>query len=845
MITKTGKNFEALKIRDFLHVLRMVRLAQKGKGVKMFKKVISLISAIGIAATFAIPASAAVSAGATADDISGNLIRYGSFDLASDVTGMLSDDGAWDSSKDFKYELNTNPANTYNNSWGSLKVTQNRANEQSERRPVLKLRRNQWYHLTGAVKLASEHSGDTTLGIVLTNSDSWDKWSWNWNVLGSSETGNTINTTLGTVKLSADDWYKIDVYFQPCLTADQQAAAADFDYGFAAADSFYDQYGLIFRVGNANQAASYYLDELSLTAVDGGLNPHFDNNGKYWNWNQTLDPQIVSFDAQAEGVADLVASGDFPNVSTVRKIAGHQTVGAVLPFEQRMAMQSGKSYEISMWVKGETTENNSEYSSEYCKFIPFWFSAGTNNVLNWYYYGQNWVQAGVTYARKGEWTNIKFILSNTISSLDGQFGLRYNADASTEINQDESATINSTFYVADVSIKEASDNLISNPHFINMMVYNDWSGKNPRSCDDPHYNSGVAETSGWTHNAGFSAKTNVENKTYVPDVTYDNSKAWGSFDLSNEDSDYVYQNCTLDSSKAYNFSAWVKTETAGNFAFVVGNSIIPAQTAVTRKGWSKITASGVTPSAAAEQPVGITMTDENGNYLTSGSFDFTDFTVKEIQENAVIDAITIGGLTADSPMTVNVAAASRLPYAGLYKYIVGSNTVETGRFNVGETIPALTYNADYLGSDIKLVVKPLSAYNTWGQEKESNVYTIPAESVDAEAELLSIEDSNGDIVQDIDGTSDVLLSQVSSVLGSVELTSGKAPAKAVLYLAGYDSHNKLVDVKISPVTIPANTAGQRVTTGEMKIEGTDITKVTVFVWGDAMTTLSQKVYAEK
>ena len=132
-------------MRDFLPVSGAVRLAQKGKGVKMFKKVISLISAIGIAATFAIPASAAASVGASVDDISGNLIGYGSFDLDSDVTGMLSDSGLWDSSKDFKYELNTNPANTYNNSWGSLKVTQNRANEQSERRPVLKLRRNKWY----------------------------------------------------------------------------------------------------------------------------------------------------------------------------------------------------------------------------------------------------------------------------------------------------------------------------------------------------------------------------------------------------------------------------------------------------------------------------------------------------------------------------------------------------------------------------------------------------------------------------------------------------------------------------------------------------------------------------
>lgn len=328
-------------------------------------------------------------------------------------------------------------------------------------------------------------------------------------------------------------------------------------------------------------------------------------------------------------------------------------------------------------------------------------------------------------------------------------------------------------------------------------------------------------------------------------MTYDNSKAWGSFDLSNEGSDYVYQSHTLDNSKAYNFSAWVKTETEGNFAFVAGNSIIPAQTAVTRKGWSKITASGVTPTVSAEQPVGITMTDENGNYLTSGSFGFTDFTVNEVQEDAVIDAITIGDLTADSPMTVNVDAGSKLPYAGLYKYIVGSNTVETGRFNVGESIPALAYNADYLGSDIKLVVKPLSVYNTWGQDKESNVYTIPVETVDANAELLSIEDSNGNIVHDIDGTSDVLLSKVSSVLGSVELTSGKVPAKAVLYLAGYDSQNKLVDVKMSPVTIPANTAGQRVTTGEMKIEGTDITKVTVFVWGETMTPLSLKVNAEK
>lgn len=807
----------------------------------MLKKFISLIAALSLAASLAVPAWAAPEAGAGMDEISGNLIKYGDFDIASDVAGMLSDDGSWSDSKNFSYELNTNPANTYGGSWGSLKVTQNSANEQSERRPVLRLRRNQWYRLQGAVKLAQEHVGDTTFGIVLTNADSWDKWTWNWNILGSGEHGNTVNTNMGTVKLSAESWYEFDVYFQPCLTQEQNKNAAAFEYSFSDVNTFYDQYGMIFRVGNPNQAASYYLDELSLTPVNGGVNPHFDNNAQHWKWNGYIDPQIVAFDAQAEGVADLVASGDFPNVSTVRKIAGHATLGAALPFEQRVAMESGKAYEISMWVKGETPDKDTSYSSEYCKFIPFWFNAGFSKLFSWYY-GTNWIQSGVTYTKKGEWTNIKFIVQNSVSSLDGQLTLRYNANASTAINQDEGSTVGSTFYVADVSVKEASDNLISNPHFVKFSVWNDWSGKNPRSCDDPHYNSGVAETSSWSHNAGFSAKTNVENKTYIPDITYDNSKAWGVFDLSNPDSDYVYQNCTLDSSRKYDLSVWAKAETEGSFAFVVGDSIIPAQMACTTNGWSKLTAAGVSPAVSGAQPVGLTMVNGSGGYLTEGSFEFTDFTAIEAQEAVVIDNITIDGLTADTEMTVHAEASSTAPFAGLYKYLVGGSTVKEGRINAGEEIPALAYSESYVGSDIQLILKPLSVYNTWGADVESNVYTIPAEAEDAQASLLSIEDSDGNIIMDDEGYSDISFGETAQILGSVELSSQKAPAKATILLAGYSAEGKLIDLKMNTQTIPANTKNQRVETEAMEISNTDIAKATVMVWNDNMEPLSSVVY---
>ena len=807
----------------------------------MFKKIVSLILVMGITAGSS--AFASLGSGAAMDDISGNLIKYGAFDLQSDVDGMLSDDGSWTSSKNFKYELNTNPANTYAGSWGSLKVTQNLANEQSERFAGVTLRRNMWYHLTGAVKLAAEHKGDTTFGIVLANADSWDKWTWNWNVLGSSEFGNTVNTNLGTVKLSQDDWYKIDVYFQPCLTADQISAAGSFEYGFTDANLYYDPYSIIFRVGNENQPASYYLDELSLTAVDGGVNPYFENNAKGWSWNGYIDPQIVSFDAEQEGVSELVKSGDFPNVKTVRKIVGNAAVGAALPFEQTAAMQNKKSYEISMWVKGETTDKDSSYSSEYCKFIPFWFNAGANNVFSWYY-GTNWVQSGVTYARKGEWTHIKFIVYNDISSLDGHLMLRYNANASTEINSDEASTAGSTFYIANVDIKEASDNLISNPHFVKMDVWNDWTPKNPRSCDDPHYNSGIANTNGWTHNAGFTGKTNVENKTFVPDVTFDGSKAWGEFDLSADGSDYVGQTVNIDSSRKYNLSAWVKTQQQGSFAFVIGDDVVKANTVAEVKGWSKLGAAAVIPTVSGEQPVGITMIDENKSFLNEGSFLFTDFTVCEAKESVGINDITIGGLTKENAMTVTVNSDSALEYAGLYRYTVGEKTVKSGRINAGEEIPPLEYSDDYLGLDIKLIFKPLSIYNIWGEDAVSNSYFIPTQTVDARASLLSVENSDGDIIADIDGESDIDLSEASDAVGSVEISSEKAPAKATLLLAAYDASGRIVSVVKASASVPANTVNQRIVTAPIMLTD-NIASVKAFVWNDDIKPLSSAVTAAK
>lgn len=795
----------------------------------MLKKWISVVCVLSILFSMAIVGYAEGEAALTIDDITGNVIKFGRFDTQADVDGFLRDEGNWEGSKDFTYEFDTQ--NTYQNSLGSLKVTQKNSYF-NMRQAVVPMRRNQWYHLSGAIKLSGHYEEDTQLEILFTNEDSYDKWTW-WGLNNNR-------------KLPENEWFVIDEYLQtPVAVADKNNV---FSYASSDEKPLTKNYRIALRVkrGDNGQEASmstFYLDELSLTPVNGNMAPNMTSpadNG-YYTWGGTKNPEYVDFNAETEGVADLVAAGEFPNVNKVMRIKDDNTNETKFPFSQQLALEEDTPYDVSFWVKGASGSEDKTPSSEYCKFIPKMVTTDGNYpgfVTQW---GKGWAIMGKTYAKKGEWTHIKFqvMLPKTASkACDGWIELAYN---DTIAQGDAGAKNGAICYIAEYSIKK-SENIIKNPYFM-------LGRTTPRNPDEQEY--GQANTGCTNHwSNGIAAYTNSTTGVLNEGLTYDGNKTYGTFTIS-EETPYAFQVAEVQSNRKYKLSAWVKAA-EGTPVFVIGDKIIKGSVAATRGGWSKITAENAVPNTSGAQNVGVAFIDANDDYLKSGQFNLTDFKVTEQEEPIVIDDITIGELSKDTPMTVAVTTQNIQPYAGVYRYLVknpdtgASRIASAGEIATGESIPPLAYDRTYGGSEIVLSFRPMSIYGAWGTEMLSNAIRVPAEQVVAATiSNLEIDNENDDPISDLDSSSN--FGGASKVCAYALCNSQKDEiAAANIVLAAYDEEDRLLKVEIAKITIGYDATEGTGETAKMDVSsGSGVAKVVAMAWSDSMIPLCTKVISVK
>lgn len=804
----------------------------------MLKKFISIICVLSMALSMMVvvyaedDVSVAEESYVSIDDITGNVIEFGRFDTQSDVDGFLRDEGKWEGSKDFTYELDTK--NTYNNSFGSLKVTQAK-NYFNVRQAIVPMRRNQWYHLTGAIKLSGHYEGQTQLEILFTNEDSYDKWTW-W--------GLNNNRTL-----PENEWFVIDEYLQtPVAAADKNNV---FSYSSSDEKPVIKDYRMVLRVkrgdnGQESSMSTFYLDELSLTPVNGNMRPNMTSaadNG-YYTWGGQKNPEYVDFDAEAEGVADLVAAGEFPNVNKVMRIKDDNTNETKFPFSQQLALEEATPYDVSFWVKGADGSEDKTPSSEYCKFIPKMVSTDGNYPGFKTQWGSGWAIMGKTYAKKGEWTHIKFqvmLPKSASKACDGWIELAYN---DTIAQGDAGAKNGAICYIAEYSIKK-SDNIIRNPYFL----LGQSAPRNPDEQEFGQANRGYTEN--WS--AGLTAHTNATTGVLNEGLTYDGNKTYGTFTIT-EENPYVYQGWEISKDRKYNLSAWIKKgeEVSGTPAFVVGNNVVAGKAVATRKGWTKIAAENYVPSVSGQQRLGVTLVDENNAFLTAGQFNLTDFKVTEAAEMIAVDSLTIGELSQDTAMTVEAATKNIQPYAGVYQYILTdpdsgiARVVASGEIGVGQPIPPLEYSKLFGGSEITLTFRPFSVYGEWGTTKVSNSVAVEAVGViPAAISNLEIDDENENPISDLNGEDN--FGEASMVCAYVLCNSSSDDiAAANVFLAAYDEHDRLLQLKKVRVTLGFGTTEGTGETEKIDVsEGSGVAKVVAYAWGDDMTALCKKVVSVK
>ena len=794
----------------------------------MTKKIISSAVLVALVTTtmFTTTITAATqTAESSIDDLSGNLIKFGRFDTQQDIDGLLMEgDPYWTASRDFEYSLNTNPNNTYNNSWGSLKVVQKNSYF-SDRQIKLSLRRNQKYHLTGAVKLAKEYTGETKFQII--------------GVMGNDKYHFFDQKTV-----THDQWLVIDETFTPIVTTENGTFKDDIN----DTESVYENYNLLFRVTRGDDSTAvenlseFYLDELSLTPVEGNENPTFGSqyqwNTYWWApkgwgvyarntdwWGMRAQTAWNNFDAIAEGVADLVEKGEFPNLDRYMTVTDEYNQGTTLPFYQPMAIDNNTLYDVSIWVK--SPDETGKFTSV---FTPY----DTSNPALYTEWG-TYVIMGKTKTQANKWTHIKYQMymdgDGKVKGFDGAIPeLRYMTPAA----DGDGTTAQKSFSIAEYKV-EKSKNIISNPYFL--MGYS-----TIRNTDD-ELSSNAASLANWDHNTGLTGINNAEQ------TSYDGSKTYAKFTATAENP-YVYQTHNISNTKKYKASAWVKlTENADTetkkAAFAIGDQTYGAAD-VNKTTWTKITLNNFVPNATADTNLGLCLVDDNGDYLT-GEFYFTDLTFEEVEEDVVIDSVTLSGTFSDeSNLTINVATDNIQPYAGLYKYsIIDADGVKTvvkmGEFGLGEEIPSLAYNSNYGGKSVELTVKPYSMYNTWGSEVTSNQIQIASsETVDATFEYLELTGAT---------ENDIIITNEDGAIGSLSghdtvsvycvLTSGlNDVATGTVCLAGYDAQDKLVSLKLKEITVAAGQDSNSDTTAKMDIsDSTGITKVVVMVWNDSMKPL--------
>ena len=519
------------------------------------------------------------------------LMENGSFDYENAVSIMQG----WNINSVNTYEFENTVTNR--GSSGSLKVFVNADGKLLEK--SVSLRRNLWYHLSGYARLESSGAENIYLTPYI-----------------EYENGGTVQSIEFSVKrIGTGKWYRFEAYFQP------PAENERIDYSVSSDDSLYNQFscGIKAERENSREQVVLYVDDLRLNEYNAVYNPNFKNDFEGWKSVSGVTRELVDFDPVSEGVSELIALGEFPNVSKVAKFTAAES-GARAAVIQNFAFEKNTVYDVSYWVKGGDTNG---------KISTISFPLGTNPEYSSVWPYAIWAKTNVT---DSGWTHVQYQInfgdSSKVKAFDGYFDIRYqNSSASGE-----TASMNSEFYMAELNVKK-SVNAVGNPYFLS-------GSAATRSCDDEAAFGQLNTAYGgfWSEqNTGFEALNNCESNCY------DGAKACGQFTVTSENK-AVKQNITVSESGKHIISVWVKAD--GDSALTVDGEVI--ETLSTEyNGWKKLTGN-YNFSADKNYSVGIRFDELNGlNGCLFKDFSVTKSKNEPYVENLCVLSDSSNGLIAD------------------------------------------------------------------------------------------------------------------------------------------------------------------------------------------------------
>lgn len=584
-----------------------------------------------------------------------------------------------------KAELKWENDVTADNSVGSLYVRQTNSAEDGAGCDF-RIRRYRTYRFSADVRMENVQAVPATIQAYLKFDNN----------------GTEVVSGVGTVAVNDNGWNRLEKEYS-------LSSALDPLQGLTVSEDMYREAKLIFKVSARRDAADtdnfaeFYIDNVTVTEVNGIEGTLFDTS--YDNWKKRSSAlEIVNFSPDGDGVGELAASGDFPDVRKCLSVTGAVDTFCEGP-EQRFYVDADVPYELSVWVKAKDARRGDHMDVlVYRESIDTYSTHGRVDLSD------------------GRWHHIKAVITSPSSDLnykgDMQMFTRF-TDDNQDVFSAKPLTAPRTFYMAEFSLKKL-DNLIANPYFIRNGIY--WRGND--------YN-GLADVTGWQFEGKGSGICDSG-------VTYDGAAMYGEMQMTGRNDQSVGYAVSLEKGTPYQFSVWVKTENVEAnglqlVTFVGDKSNVICTQSIPANQWSRVeTEEFVYGGDSGERKIGFYLRADSGQMpVEAGNLLFESAKLKPV--TAVVPEITASlsqvvcgadGNAADVKKVTDIAMGYRCNYyLSDNKQLAQSRRIVSLQMDINEQPAALYGNLGWKGKYICAGITPVSRFGVYGK----TVYTDWAE----------------------------------------------------------------------------------------------------------------------
>ena len=579
-------------------------------------------------------------------------------------------------------------------------------------------RKYKWYHMCLYVKMNAdkETEGDYFLSPKFKYTDG-----------GEEKTSVLFDRTL----LKKGEWTKVEGYFQAPVLSVPPAESTEENLYIAGALQFVPDF-----VGEGKAFAPFYMDDVSIEGIDGGMNSNFTDGIQYWDFDgiETRIPFKTAVE-EDENLAELDAWGAFPDVENIYRFDPPDADTSCIGPAQNIAMDSGVNYEISVWLKGENVKPGDNAFLVLDRSFD-----GTN-------YGDNLTAIGKVDVADGNWHRIKALVNfpkdSNRKSGDARVyvcisnGSRYNSNNAGGRN----------ILMARFAIQK-QDNLIQNPYFI-------ITGKEQRSLDHQALKQ-PDNMDPWRFEGELCIEYNAQN-------TYDGSKYYAKNTVSDGGKCQTVSQAVDFLSRDYTLSVWAKlddsypADTALGYIYAGGeNNPISEKYPLTKERWSKITVPSYDP-VDGETIIGLAV-ESTQTDAAQKSILFADFMICENNDVPVdITEVDVNGEFGPKSAfpVITVKTNSRKKAQLFYSYLlfdpdgdtyvsIASGVVDS--FKSGDILPQFTVLPEWAGMKLKISLTACNSKGEYGSVYETGEYVIKKEGAGIDEAVIpfnNIFGSNG------------------------------------------------------------------------------------------------------